>query len=146
MIPPEDRFEPLGTHLVYIEGDTLIMIARGLGTVDDVNTLFDHLLRIRKEHGPPFLLYDARRATGIEPRARRIIAQERSHDSDSRLRVVFGVHLAVRVILNMTMRGRRALGNPNSNVHFLDKEQEAWAFFEKERARLRQEWQYRKSP
>lgn len=135
----DERATRLGGHLIRADGDTLFMTARGNLTREDMNGLLDHFVRITKEHGVLFVFYDARQSTGIDSGARDLVSRERSNDAVADLRVAFGLPFTVRVVLSMILRARRYLSNREVTVHLFDKEEEAYAFFEKERARIRRE-------
>lgn len=133
----DERSVPLGQHSVHIDGDTLIMTARNVLTGEDMQQLLDHFARIKSEHGRLFVLYDGRRCTSLDAAARRVATRPRPYDAEADLRVVFGLPFAIRVILNMIIRARRILANLEITVHIFEHEKEAYAFFEKERARIR---------
>ena len=139
MSDQDEHFSPLGQHLIRVEGDTIIMTAKGNFTRDDMNVLLDHFVRVNKEHGLLFVLYDGRQSTGLDADARKLVSTERSGDADANLRIAFGLPFTVRVLLNMILRARRYLTNRDITVHLFDNEEEAYAFLEKERARIRRE-------
>ncbi len=127
----------MGGHLVHIDGDTLVLTARGTLTPDDMRQLLDHLARIKHEHGRLFVLYDGRLCTGFESGARKMASNARSSEADANLRVAFGVPFTVRVLLSMVLRAQKVLTNRDVTVHLFDKEIEARTFFETERANIR---------
>lgn len=137
MNPPEDRYEPLGTHLVHADGDTLRFIARGVLTGNDMRQILDLMERVRNEYGAVFIIHDSRRSTGLDSDARKLASSARTSNYETNLRVLFGVPFAMRVVLTMILHAHKLLGSRNVLVHVFDGEEEAWAFFEKERERLR---------
>lgn len=139
MNPPKDRCTPLGTHSLHIDGDTVILITDGLLTHADMKELLDHFVRIKQEKGLLFVLYDGRRCTGLDSAARKLGSISRKVEGDANLRVAFGVPFAIRIILAMLIRAQKVLLNRDVHVHLFDGEQEAYAFFETERTRIRHE-------
>lgn len=128
---------PMGTHLVHLDGDTLVLIARGTLSFDDMKGLLDHFVRIKREHGRLFVLYDGVECTGIDADARKLASQLRSEDANANLRVAFGVPFTIRVLANMIIRAQKVLTNRDVRLHLFDHENEARAFFEKERDQIR---------
>lgn len=128
---------PLGTHLIRIEGDSLEMTARGMLRGDDMREMFEHFVRIKREHGQLFVIYDGRESTGVDADARRVASQLRNEEANADCRVAFGISFTIRVILSMILRAQKVLSNRNINVHIFDGEEQARAFFDAERARLR---------
>lgn len=142
---PAGRPVPMGTHLVHIEGDTLMVTARDMITVDDMRQLLEHFIRIKREHGMLFVFYDGLQCTGIDAGARKIASQMRTEDSNANLRVAFGIPFTIRVLLSMIVRAQKVLANRDVNVQVFEHEKEARAYFEKERDRLRRELSAKKS-
>jgi hypothetical protein len=137
MNPPENLCTPMGTHLVHIDGDSMLLIARGPLTERDMQQLLELYIRIKREHGLLFAIYDGRQCTGIESGARKMVSKFRVNAAEATLRVGFGLPFTVRVVLAMILRAQRALVNVDVAVHIFEHEHEAYAFFEAERARLR---------
>jgi hypothetical protein len=140
-----DQFEPLGTHRIQIDGDTLVLVVRGTMTFDDMRRLLDHFAPIKREHGALFILYDGRQCTGMDLAARKLGSYGRPGDGEANLRVAFGLPFTVRVLLNMLLRAQKILFNRNVHVHVFEHEKEAWAFFKTERDKMRKELALKKS-
>jgi len=136
---------PLGTHLIRIDGDSLEVTARGMLRGDDMRELFEHFVRIKREHGQLFVIYDGRESTGVDAEARRVASQLRNEEANATFRVAFGVSFSTRVLLSMILRAQRVLSNRNINVHIFDDEQQARAFFATERAKFRAQYAASKS-
>jgi hypothetical protein len=135
----DGRFAPLGQHLIHIEGDTLVMVLRGVLTGEDGRQLLDHFARIKREHGALFVIYDGRQCTSIDAAARRLATHNRSNDGYEDVQVAFGVPYAIRVLVNMILRAQKLLVNRDVMFHIFASEKEARAFVDKERARIHRE-------
>jgi len=146
MNPPDEHCTPLGTHLIHIDGDTLVLKARGTMTAKDVRMLLDWFVQIKQEHGALFVVYDGRQCTGFDAGARKVGSAERTNAAYADLRVAFGLPFTIRVLLNMVLYAQKAMFNRDVPVPVFEKEADAWAFFEKERARIRQEKGLQKAP
>lgn len=133
------RFEPVGRHLIHLDGDTIFLIVRGPLTRPDVQELFAAFRRVQVEYGRLFIFYDAREAGGIEADARRYAATVPTTIQEADLQVVFGLSFGLRTVLNMVLRAQKLLHNRTANFHLFDTEENARAFFEAERERLRLE-------
>jgi hypothetical protein len=137
----ERRFVPLGTHQISVEGDTVIFVAHGMLTVDDLREILNIYWRIKETLGQLFVFYDCRGSTGIDPEARKMATMQPRTKKQADLQVAFGISFTIRVVLNMIMRAQKVLRNREVTMHFWDNEATAWSFFQAERARLRQEKQ-----
>lgn len=133
------NFTPLGTHLIRVDGDSIHLITRGTLTLGDMRELLDHFARIKREHRRLFVLYDARKAIGVDPAARKLATTEHSEKADAMLQVIFGVSFALRVVLTMIVRAQKLLRNRDVGLHIFDTEAEARYFFDKEREKLRRQ-------
>ncbi len=138
MNPPENRCTPMGTHLVHIDGDSMLLIARGTLTEPDMQQLLELYIRIKREYGLLFAIYDGRQCTGIDSGARKLVSKFRVDVAEATLRVGFGLPFTLRVVLGMILRAQKALVNVDVAVHIFEHEREAYTFFEAERARLRE--------
>ena len=134
----DERFRPLGTHLIHVDGDTLFLVARGSVTMQDMQNLLNLTGNIKREHGCLFVLYDARRSTGIDADARKLIANHAAKVEQADLEVAFGISFALRVILTMVVRAQKVLQSRTVNLHLFEKESEGRAFFEVTREKIRQ--------
>lgn len=131
------QITPLGAHSLRIDGDTLELHASGPIKAEDMRGLYEHFIRIKREHGMLFVFYDGRNSAGIESDARRIASQTRSNDADANLRVAFGVSFAVRVVLSMVIRAQKMLANRDVNLAIFETEEEARTHFIAEREKVR---------
>jgi len=134
----DERFRPLGTHLLHVDCDTLLFIARGSVTIDDMREILDLCTDIKKKYGRLFVLYDARNGTGIDPDARKLAAHRTPTQVQADLEVAFGISFALRVILSMLVRAQKVLQNRTVNLHVFASENEGRAFFEATREKIRQ--------
>jgi hypothetical protein len=135
----DKRFQPLGTHLIHVDGDTVFLIARGSVTIDDMQYLLDLTASVKRQHGCLFMVYDARKGTGIDADARQMVATRATTNEEADLEVAFGISFALRILLSMVVRAQKVLQNRSVNLHLFDTENEALTFLEKGRARIRQE-------
>lgn len=138
MTEPDPSFEPLGKHLLRVEGDTVFLVARGSLTLDDMRTLLARYEGIKHEYGCLFVLYDARQGTGIDSDARQYAARRPARQQEADLQVAFGISFALRVLVNMMIRAQGALRSRAVNFYAFDKEIEARKFFAAEREKIRQ--------
>jgi hypothetical protein len=141
----DERFAPLGRHLLRIDGDSVYMIGRGLVTRDDMRMLLEHFARIKQEYGRLFILYDARQCPGVDAEARKLAADQPTSKDEADLQVCFGMSFAIRVVLNMIVRAQKILRNRTVRFFMLENEKEALQFFESEREKIRQEKRIKKS-
>jgi hypothetical protein len=141
----DEHVSPIGNHLVHIDGDTLVLTARGVVTVDDMWELLDHQVRIKRNCGMVFVIYNGLQCTGIDAAARKLGSIERTGPANANLRVAFGLPFTVRVIVTMILRAQKVLRNRKVDVHVFEHEKEAWAFFETEREKIRKELGLKKS-
>jgi hypothetical protein len=135
----DERYSPLGTHLIRVDGDTVFVIARGQLKADEMRVLLETYDRIAVEQGRLFILYDGRECTGVDPDARKLAAEERITRKEADLQIAFGLSFAVRIILNMLIRAQAVLRNRQVSVRVFDTEAEALAFLVPEREKIRQE-------
>ncbi|MBK9262622.1 MAG: STAS/SEC14 domain-containing protein [Polyangiaceae bacterium] len=142
----DEGFVDLGRHAIRIDGDTLTVAVRGVLTGEDMRQLLDLFARIKREHGSLFVLYDGRQCTSVDADARKAATQGRFHEREADLRVAFGVPYVIRTILNMILRAQKVLFNRDVKVHLFEHGNEAHAFLEKERARIRREKGLKTSP
>ncbi len=138
---PISAFEPVGRHLVRMDGDTIFVVVRGSLTRSDVQDLFAKYRRVQVEHGRLLIIYDAREAEGIDADARQYAASVPATAKDADLQVVFGLSFGLRAVLNMVLRAQKLLRNRAGNFHVFDTEANARTFFEAECERIRQEHQ-----
>ena len=133
----DERFVPVGKHLLRIDDDSAYLIARDVLTADDMRVLLETFDRVAKESGGLFVLYDGTKCTGIDPAARKLAALERPTQREADLQVAFGVSFAIRIIVNMLIRAQALLRTRTVNLFILNSETEALAFFETEREKIR---------
>jgi hypothetical protein len=145
MDDPGVQLLPLGTHMLRIDGDSLELIARGSLNGDDMRELLERFAQIKRKHGQLFVIYDGRASTGVDAEARRVASRLRRDEADANLRVAFGISFTVRVIMLMILRAQSALLQRKINVHVFEDEQQARAFFNAERDKLRAEFKASKS-
>lgn len=139
MSEQDTRFRPLGTHLIHVDGDTVLLAARGSVTLEDMRDILDLTARVKRQHGCLFMVYDARRGTGIDPDARQLAATRATTNDEADLEVAFGISFTLRVLLKMVVHAQKVLRNRAVNLHLFDAEAEALAFLEIERGRIRRE-------
>ncbi len=135
----DERFAPLGQHLIHAEGDTLLVAVRGVFTGEDGRLLLHHFTRIKRDHGALFVIYDGRQCTGIDATARKVATFNRAGEGYEDVQVAFGVPYAIRVIVNMIIRAQKLLINRDVTFHIFANEKEARAFIDKERVRIHRE-------
>ena len=130
---------PIGKHLVRFDGDSVHFLSRGVLNLDEFKMLLEHYARIRREHGMLFVFFDSRKSAGMDPSVRNFNPGiDRSHYIAD-LQVAFGASFALRVILSMMNRANDLLRRKVTPIQIFENEPEAWAFFQKERERLRKE-------
>jgi hypothetical protein len=145
MSEQDERSAPLGQRSIHVEGDTVVSTVRGTLTGEEMQQLLDNFVRIKREYGVLFVLYDGRHCTGVDAAARKLAASKPTANRDADLQVVFGISFAIRVILNMLIRAQKVLLNRDIAVHVFEKELDARAFFDTGRERIRREKNIKKS-
>lgn len=132
-----EKYTPLGTHRVRVDGDAVYFVLEGAFTEPDLIAILDILARVKREHGRLFVYYDVRKGTGIDTRTRRAIITRNSVDSQPDMQVLFGISFTLRVILNMVIRAQKLLRNFDVPLFIVETEAEAKSLFARETTRMR---------
>lgn len=130
----------LGMHWLRVEGDSMFVTVRETLKAEDIRALFELADPIKRKYNRVFFVYDGRQCTGIEPAGRKVVPKVELDDAEAVLRVIFGISFPLRVVLNMLIRAQKALFKRDVRVHIFEGEDEALAFFDKERERLRKKF------
>lgn len=131
-----DTWEPLGKHLLRVEGD--VVLARAQGTISgaEIVQLLDRMLQVERQYGHVFELVDARNGGSMDAEARRINGdwhkQHRIHIECA----VFGASRLVQTLVTLMGNAFRLLGREQVHIHFAASEDEAWAWVTQRRSEL----------
>lgn len=137
----DDEFTQLGngTHSVRVNDDFVIVRSCGVTMLEDLQTMQVLFERIRREHDSLFVLYDSRAGGGVDRAARKVLLEPARPESRPDAAATFGAKFSSRVLIAMIDRVLLAFGRPTSGVAMFDVEQDARAYLDRERIRLKKE-------
>lgn len=132
--------EHLGRHRLELSGDVLKIVYDGPITLDNCLQLRVIFGEMRQTVGRCFLLVDMRKSTGVEPAARKYMADWSKETPDEALSgtAMYGINFAMRAIITLTLNAIKFLGNKSEveGVVFLKDEPEARRWLDARRTRL----------
>lgn len=123
---------------VRTEGDLIVVRVTGRITLGDFEQLGALNAKLKAQYGIFFALYDARKMDGIESDARKALTS--SPDLTAArptVTAIFGASYTIQTMGNMIDRAMKALGRQTEGRVFFADEQQARAYIQKERARLK---------
>lgn len=125
-----------GRHEFWYEGDLLGVRFRGPITQEAVEALRDAVNAVADEHPRSYLIADLHECTGIDPEARKFMA-EWSREPDRGLvgTAVYGTGFMLRTLVTLTIKAIKLLGKSRSELLFFKDEAEARDWVRGERAR-----------
>ena len=135
----DDGFTQLGNgpHKVRIDGDLVFMRSCGVTTLEDLHALRVLYERVRREQNALFVLYDSRAGGGVDRAARKYLLEPSPNESRPDAAATFGARFSSRILISMIDRALIAFGKAPSGVAMFDTEDEARAYLERERIRLK---------
>lgn len=128
------ELRPFGPHELYIEGDLVLSIVKGMVTLADVRQLLACMEEVISRYGYFMLLADNARFVGIDADARRHSAL---WTADKRIlgMATYNASFTARTLLSLIMKGINLL-NPNPlQFTFVKSEAEARAWLAEQRRR-----------
>ena len=137
----DDGFTQLGngTHSVRVDGDFVMVRSCGVTMLEDLQSMAVLFERIRRQHESLFVLYDSRAGGGVDRAARKVLLEPTRPESRPDAAATFGAKFSSRILISMIDRVLVAFGRPTSGVAMFDVEQDARAYLERERIRLKKE-------
>ena len=136
MTAPDPHAQP--TEVFETDPDSVFVIGGSELTDDDMRKIFGLVTQLKAQNEVVFVLFDGRKTQSITPGARKVLAEQKSSEWHTRVRVAFGFSFAMSVVANMILRAQKLLSRKEMHVHFFEREEEARAFFLAERERVRQ--------
>jgi hypothetical protein len=104
------EWQPLGKHLMRVEGDLVATIWRGEVELAEVQTLFALYGQVHDQHGRVFILSDMRHS-GVPPeKARRWMANWLREQRKLTGAAAYGANVVIRAVFIMLLRGIRLFG------------------------------------
>lgn len=127
-----------GRHDFFYEDDILGMRLRGSISRRDLETLRKGLEELASERPSFYLLTDMAECTGIDPEARKYMAEwAKAPDVGLVGTVVYGNGFMMRALITLTLKAIKLLGQREALIHFVKDEAEARRWIADDRARAR---------
>lgn len=126
LMPPTHplRLDPaawreLGMLRFQIQGDVMILISRGLVTLDDMRRMFDWAALLNEKYLHWYLLIDATLGQPLPPHVRRFAVEHMRSQQTSVTTLVAGASILMRAAATMSMRAIQLFRPLDAEVAFV---------------------------
>ena len=131
------NWEIQGTHRLYCEADLLFFEIHGMFELDDMKRMYLATDSIVAAYGYSLSVFDARKAAGSSPAARRHVGERSRVGFEDGAAAIVGASFPMRAMVKLIRNGSSLIGRPMPPMGFFPEPEEALQWLASQRVHFR---------